>query len=378
MKINFYFEFPQGIDPDNEQQPPESGQGWCSNYAQPIALILLYRSCKRRYPGIQFKAINSVGFDKDGNFKERIDGNGNIIPNQAHHSPSGLFAKYSWPHLIIENEENKKYLLVTYGDQLRHILNPGQGWDFENCVEIFPAVGVQQDERGYQPIDHNFITTKFDPTEHALNLILNYTPISYPSLFKTGEDSIQEIYKSRHVDDYGSIPEKPVFRGHPGYGQTDIPTAKEFRGHFRNYLTHKEGFPGDDRFEMHSSKLMSNAFMEELAHGSFNIDINGAAEVSCRTVEIMGLGRALIRPKVGLKFHNELIPDYHYAAVKCNDLSDYKTLADAYIERWEDLKKDYDLVKFLSDNGRKWYEENATIEAHVKILEKLLDLNKLI
>jgi AraC-like DNA-binding protein len=64
----------------------------------------------------------------------------------------------------------------------------------------------------------------------------------------------------------------------------------------------------------------------------------------------MGLQTALIRPKLTLKFHNNLIPDFHYAAVDCDDLSDYPKLADAYIDKFEYLKSNPEHVKFLADN----------------------------
>jgi hypothetical protein len=91
----------------------------------------------------------------------------------------------------------------------------------------------------------------------------------------------------------------------------------------------------------------------------------------------MGVKSALIRPKLTIKYHNELIPDYHYASLRCDDLGNWKSVADAYIDRFEELKKHPDEIEFLSNNGRKWYEENATIDAHVNILKKVIDLNKL-
>ena len=133
----------------------------------------------------------------------------------------------------------------------------------------------------------------------------------------------------------------------------------------------------EKRIHIEETKIAPELFIDEMALNSINIDINGAAEVSCRTFDALGLQSALIRPKLNVKQHNELIPDYHYAALKCEDLGDWKTVGEAYVERFEDLKKDPELVKFLSENGRKWYEENATMDAHVNILKKLLDFNKL-
>ena len=89
-----------------------------------------------------------------------------------------------------------------------------------------------------------------------------------------------------------------------------------------------------------TKNINSQEFIDIISKNSINIDINGAAEVSCRTFDALGLQSALIRPKLNVKQHNELIPDYHYAALKCEDLGNWKEVADAYIERFEDLKKD--------------------------------------
>ena len=301
--------------------------------------------------------------DKDCNFITRKDGSGRCL-GAAQHSPSGIWAKYAYPFLVIENDDNKKYINISCWDKLRNFLPGGNdytpSWDLENCVEIFATAGIQRNETDYKPLD------------------IKYTPISMYSHTKPCEDRIQELYRTKTSDGWDSIPDKPRFRGHPGYGQTDIPAPKEHRWHFRDFLEHKGEHQGDDRFEMKTEKLPPNDFIDELNRGAFNIDINGAAEATCRTPEIMGLGKALIRPKLGIKFHNELIPDYHYAALDCDNLANFEALADAYIEKWNELKNDKDQVYFLAANGRKWFEENATIDAHVKILENLINFDKLI
>jgi len=173
------------------------------------------------------------------------------------------------------------------------------------------------------------------------------------SLYRQTEAKIEEVFKNPKI-----TPERLSFRG-TKYG-------------IRAYLAENE-----KRIHIDDYKVSPEIFINEIAPYSINIDINGAAEVSCRTFDIMGLQSALIRPKLNVKFHNELIPDYHYASLKCDDLGNWNDIGDAYIERFEDLKKDPELVKFLSENGRKWYEENATMSAHVNILKKLLDFNKL-
>lgn len=78
-----------------------------------------------------------------------------------------------------------------------------------------------------------------------------------------------------------------------------------------------------------------------------------------------------------IQYHNKLIPNYHYAEVECEDLSNYKELADKYIDKFEELKKDPDQVEFLSKNGRTWYEQNCKLDGYVNTYLDILNINKL-
>jgi hypothetical protein len=300
-------------DTEGEQLLP------ASDYTHLITSAKLYKLCKETYPEIDIKAVNTYHMNGKGE-----------IETYPGHCPA---CKFSHFFLIIENPDTKKYFLVSYWDKFRGV-TPGNFWDLENCVEIFTSVGIQANEVNFDSID------------------ITYTPISGMSLYRQTEARIAEVYKNPK-----SLPNKLYFKG----GCYD----------FREYMY------SDGRVEMDNYRVPPVEFIDIISKNSINIDINGAAEVSCRTFDALGLQSALIRPKLNVKQHNELIPDYHYAALKCEDLGNWKEVADAYIERFEDLKKDPNLVQFLSENGRKWYEENATMDAHVNILKKLLDFNKL-
>lgn len=311
MTINFYFEFPVE-DPDIENISYESSSvADISSYIIPCEL---YRKFKVLYPEIKFVAINTW--------------------NHVHLLPNGPSGKYSPAFVMIENAETKKYMILSYCDNINRIV-PELGWDLENCVEFFAFEGVQKSDLTYEYCG------------------LPYTPITFTTHYKSAHDTIEKLYKNNK-----RIPEKLYFRGGNYL--------------FRNYLSQN-----DSRFNIVHPVIPASEFIEELSKYSINIDLNSVAEISCRTLDSMGLKSALIRPKLTIQYHNPLIPDYHYAAVKCDDLSDYIALADAYIDRFEDLKKDPEYVNFLSENGRKWYEENATIESCFNILIKLIDPRKL-
>jgi hypothetical protein len=272
--------------------------------------VELYRALKRQYTDIEIEPINSWYTHPGTCFND----------------------KYNTAWFIIENPENKKYIAINLQcDTAEGML----AWDLENCIQLLTGVGVQSNNSTY------VVSTK-----------LQYTPATFTTFYKSAYNLIEEIYQR-------NIPKK-------------LPDKLFFIG--GSYLFREWLYLNDNRFYMRPDKISRELFIEELGNSSINIDINGMAEVSCRTLDIMGMGSALIRPKLGIQYHNPLIPDYHYAQVYCDDLSDYNKLADAYISRFEDLKKDRDLVQFLSENGRRWYEENATIEAYVKIHTKLMNL----
>jgi hypothetical protein len=283
-----------------------------------LAANKLFYIFKEKYPKIEFEIINLLHL--------------NIIPE------AGQFCKFknnalSAVCIIIENPENKKYFLISFMDKLDNVA----GWDLENCVEIFAAGGVHTGDLRYSPCP------------------FPYTPISPPHYTHTWEIIAEEYYRQNLPK---ITPEKPFF-------MSLVPYL------FREYIHN------DPRFDSYAAKVPYKEFIEIIGSHSIVIDINSVAEISNRTIDAFSLGCALLRPKFTVKFHNELIPDFHYAAVRCDDLSNYKELADAYIERFEELKKDKDMARFLSVNGRKWYEENSTLESHVNILSKVINIEKL-
>jgi len=322
MKINFYYRFPsESLDA-------------CSL----IAAERLFYFYQKEYPDIEFIRINYIKTE-------------NYDPNKSNEWSKFKHNDSSNAFVIIENDENKKYFVISYSDKLYKIMGEGDGsieercsWDMENCMEIFTPFGIHTEDLYYT-------TGK-----------INYTPISYLQDRKRTEDRSQILYR---LNIKKIIPNKPFFRS-CGYL-------------FRKYLHDTN----DKRFDIRCDRVHIDEYINELSKLSINIDINSVAEISCRTADAFALGNALIRPKLTIKYHNELIPNYHYASIReiSNNLKwrDYfADMADAYIEKFEEVKKDKDFVHFLSLNGRKWYEENGTIDAHVNILKKVIDLNKLL
>lgn len=280
--------------------------------------ILLFKKLQSLYPDINFQAVNS-------NYLNEL---GELGPKKP--EPS---SKYSHFFVIIENSDNKKYFVISYWDKLRGVPE-NYSWDWENMVELFACCGTQANEINYQDCG------------------IKYTPVSNMCLHITAASAIEEL---RHIEK--TFPEKLKFKG----GNYD------FRSHVYT----------DGRISIDNDRVPQYQFIQEYAKDLVMIDINAASEISHRTFDAFGLGAALIRPKLTIRYHNPLVPNRHYAALDCEDLGNWDAHLNAYFTKFEELKKNPDLVRHLGHQGRLWYEQNATTEAHSSLLSKLIDFRKL-
>lgn len=324
MKLNVYYE--------------SGGVAWsfCMSFNKTYKLLL------ETYPNIEFNFIDSVSLRKEGEY-------------------SGPGCKYGPHFMIIENDENKKYFIISYWDKLSDLKKTN--WDLENCVEIFTSSGVHTDDFYYKPLD------------------MDYTPISYVTTIIDNERLIEELYS-----------EKQIIHNNPSNGITGriYPNKLMFRGYLYLFRKHLES---DNRFNILNGRVQENYldyrdYIRELNKYNLNLSLNGAGEICYRDIEILGLGTALIRPKLTAKFHNELIPDYHYISIDFSSIEwdsfeypdprYWTQLSDKLYERFMEIKDDLDFINYVAENGRKWYEDNGTTECNAKIIVSLMDFKKLL
>lgn len=291
----------------------------CEDMTYLIAADEMFEDMKSSYPEIEFEKFNT------GLEPRCVE-----IRMSEYNSP---WVKYGYPWIIIENPDTKKYFVISWWDRLLNILD-SPTWDLENCVEIFASIGVHQ----------NWI----DFTECGMK----YTPISSMALFKTAQDRIEEIYQNNKT-----FRDKPLFRGHM-YG-------------IRNWMKQ------NPLFEITEYKLSRTDYVDELSQYLVNIDLPAACEVSARSYEILGVQSCLLRPKTIIKTHNPLIPNHHYAQVDVEDFRNIKVLEEAYIEKYEYLRRNQDEAAWIAKNGREWYEQNATMKSYNRVLKEVIDYNKL-
>jgi len=238
-------------------------------------------------------------------------------------NPAGPFSAQS---MIIKNIDTKKYIVVTYWDRPEELRHDGNGWDNKNCVSIITSAGYNSVGDIYKPFTY-----------------LPYT-LTYESLINTAKKF--SFKKNNELS----------FRGYL-YGQRYYLAELNLIN-----ITDKKTFPETNYFE-------------ELTNNKICLSLNGAGQICNRDVEILGSRSVLFREKLTSNFYNELRPDYHYLTYEHND--DPKIQSEIILNRFDEIKNNKKLLRFIGENGYKWYKNNCTIQSNVKILNKIININQL-
>jgi hypothetical protein len=242
--------------------------------------------------------------------------------------PVGPGEIYS-PHLmVIKNTKNKKYILVSYWDVSDDLFYEGNGW-----INLKKRV--------------QFISTSGLSFKHDLN-----EPLSYPVYSVEVESLIENIYQNDQIT-----------------RDNDVLTFRGFLYLFREYLSL------DPFFNVTNERLSYYNYLVELKKCKIGLGLNGAGEICNRDIEILGLGTPLLRPRLESVFYNKLIPDYHYISFEIGE--NHESTKQNLLEKFNSVKDNPEFLNFISQNGRKWYEENGTIESNKKILINTINLKKL-
>jgi hypothetical protein len=332
MKINLYYEYPN-------------------------AESLLNGSIYTSWP-ILFSKLSDILIENhpEINFEKKFRWSGNMSSKNPWTNELGIpfdkntHSSISDTILIIENEENGKYFVITIWDKSYYELNMWSDFK-ERCVEIFTYMGMHLDDYTYKLSD------------------MEYTPINIPLILNGEEDIINNLYYENLKNDTRIIPEKLFFQSSRPYL-------------FRDYIHHH-----DNRFNsVIDYDRNAKNWLSKLSKYKINIDINCVAEPSGRLSQILGLGTALLRPSLRHRFQNPLIPNYHYIEVnhdfydslKHGEISSYyKSLADAYIDTFEKVKNDEELIRYVSKNGRDYWENYCVSNKWLENTISLINLGKL-
>jgi hypothetical protein len=227
------------------------------------------------------------------------------------------------PHLMtIRNIDTRKYVVVSYWDRANELLIPALGWDTENLVTIITSAGVHTPNEIFTPFSYGCYTTEFD------DLHLNRKKV------KDKQNSNLE---------------------------------------FRGYLyAERHSLAETGKLNILSQKIHPNTeYYESLNNNKICLSLNGAGEICNRDIEILSSGSVLFRPELKQKFHNELIPDYHYLTFDTH--SDPNTQADIILDKFESIKNNKRLLNKISNNGYEWFKKNGTVSSNVNLLKKIIN-----
>ena len=237
-------------------------------------------------------------------------------------NPSGI---YSAQIMTITNLDTEKYLIVSYWDRATELTWEGNGWTPQNMVELISSSGTKPE--------------------------MNFTPYTYLP-YSIEFDSLSK--KSKKIEEKEN--NKLEFRGFLYNERLSLSKIGDI------HITEQKIFPIERYFD-------------ELNNNRICLSLNGAGEICNRDVEILSSMSALLRPKLELQFHNELIPNYHYISFEMDD--NPIILNKIILDKFNEVKDDIEFLKYISENGYQWYINNGTVDSNVKILKEIIQINKL-
>ena len=119
-----------------------------------------------------------------------------------------------------------------------------------------------------------------------------------------------------------------------------------------------------------------NDYIMELNDHQIGISFNGAAEICYRDIEILGVNSVLFRPLfLTTQTTNPLVAEYHYVSYEKKETSQEQL--GCIIDKYLSIIEDKEYLKYISDNGNAWYQNNGTSKKNIEILFQYLELEDL-
>lgn len=243
--------------------------------------------------------------------------------------------------MIIENLETGEFVVMSVSDTLTATILGYQS--NPKCKKIL----VSQ-------FDRDSITNHLSDSEN----IKKFSPwIYFPSNMYDIESMYQ--YRKEQLD----LVDKFCFWG----------TSIQYRpilNHFDESLF-DWGLPIGD-FYTYSKKLLQYKVA---------LSISGRAEFCYRDIENFGMGIPIIRFEYKNELYNKLIPNYHYISVERPDdlpidREGDERHAKMIEEKFMEVKDNLELLNFISDNAKDYYNQNLSQKGAIGTTYQILDLSK--
>lgn len=260
-------------------------------------------------------------------YKEQIIKNHTI----SHSSDGG--SRRGVHNLIIENQDTKKYKIISYWDRVYELLDDQNGdWDNKNCLGIYSSV---------------------DAVLHEQIIPSSYCVLNTDIANKIDIVNKNFIQKSNN---------KLLFRG---YLHSE-----------RYFLNEAIKNNTNQILQIFENRIPYLNYVDELNSYMIGLSLNGAAEICNRDMEILGVGSVLLRPKlIKTNFHNPLIENFHYVSY---DVCENQTeQLEIILDKYNQIINDKEYMFFIANNGNEWYRNNGSLEGNVSVLLKILNIEQL-
>lgn len=296
--------------------------------------------------------VEVINYNKDG---RTFDGKIDIRCNTKK-----LFSGLGDTDCLVENLNTQEFFVVSFAknfsSRVIHYLK------YENCIGIFLA-----------HFSRRYLFDHLDRSRY-----LNQIHKVHPFIFGFFQDfDVDEHRKIR--DNCEQLKPKLFFKG-TGWKGGDRAYRKTI-GHL-----HEKGYL--NAHNIHINQYFKELAVQEIALSHY-LDLDkflsafeNPGELCYRDMEMMAIGVPYIRLEYKSEVHKAFIPNHHYIVVPREDAfekfrqSGHEGVANLYIETYNRYKDKKSFLKFISNNQRKWYDENFRWPQSANIIYNKLNLEK--
>lgn len=296
--------------------------------------------------------LNVINYNKDGNtFSGKINLIGQF--NQFGNTPSISDVDY-----IIEHSETGEVKVISFTEYFNHYICHISKSEFTSKVLL-----------------SHFNWYNLYYWMKRENSVINISKIK-PYIFLPFAEFDIDYYRNYRKENIDNLNEKMFWLGSG---------VDSYRKMIR--LIENDGFLQPINSTSHSeylSKLSRSkvGISYYLDLDKYTTPFDHPGEFCYRDIEYMLCGVPFIRIEFKDQLHDQLLPNFHYISIPREvayvvyDKHGDRGIADLYIKKYNEIKDDYDFLKYISENQIEWSNRNLLGQNKEKLTFELLELNK--
>jgi len=256
--------------------------------------------------------------------------------------------------LLLHDKQNDSLTLISFFDNMSRTLS------------LFEKRNNPKDLVCYSQLSKTNLFEQHRVDNRKYRIVPN---IHIPSFsFHTADNPVDKFYNKRQETDKSKFFDKMIFRGTAAISATCRMPILLLNGH--HYFTGHDYHPD---------------YFDELTYHKVGLSVPGVGEVGMRDLEYMSVGIPMLRMEYTYPspLNPPLIPNYHYIAIdRIDPTSDEERMggknpfnyAMAYLNKFEEIKDDQDLLDFISKNSRKYYEDYLHVNVRQKHIMEISEI----